>query len=207
MVLAMNGAEFDFEGFGSFGEFGAASQPIVDLQTALVSLGKGIGDNTLSKIVVDGVIGPKTVAATNRALTVHLGAGQAPANLRTGSLSQAVIVSQADAIATLINTETRRRGFTAAAPKKAAAAKAKPKASAPATYTAPNTSSYVPAAGQATAMTPVYHVPSASASAGGTDMSAVIKWSAIGFGIVALLGVGYYVLSKKPSPRAMTATG
>ena len=205
----MNGAEFDF---GDFGEFGAASQPIVDLQTALVSLGKGIGDNTLSKIVIDGVIGPKTVAATNRALTVHLGAGQAPANLRTGSLTQAVIVSQAETIATLLNVETRRRGFNVAAAKKAAVVakpKAKAAAAALATYVAPNTAPYVPA-GQPTVqtLTPVYHVPTATApSGGGTDMSAVIKWSAIGFGVVAVLGIGYYIVSKKPSPRAVTATG
>jgi hypothetical protein len=197
MILAMNGAEF--------GEFGAASQPIVDLQTALVALGKGIGDNILSKIVIDGLIGPKTTAATNRALTVHLGAGQAPANLRTGSLSQAIVVSQAEAIAGLIETEVKRRGFTVPTPKKASAVKkavAKPVAtyipsaaaapSAMVQYTPP------PPAAAMTALSPVYRVPTAAPS--GMDMSAIIKWSAIGFGVVALFGVGYYIMTKKPGP-------
>ena len=195
MILAMNGADFDgFNGFGDFGDFGAASQVIVELQTALVALGKGIGDNILSKIVVDGLIGPKTVAATNRALTVHLGSGQAPSNLRTGSLAQSVIVSQASNIASLIEAEVKRRGFNMPTPKKVSAvAKPKPVYSAPAATTA-MVQYTPPAAAAPTAVAPVYRVPVAASS--GMDMAAVIKWAAIGVGAVAVLGIGYYIATK-----------
>jgi hypothetical protein len=195
MILAMNGAEF--------GEFGAVSQPVADLQTALVGLGKGIGDNTLSKIAVDGVIGPKTAAATNRALTVHLGAGQAPSNLRTGALSQSVIVSQAAAITSLIEAEIRRRGFTVPTAKKVYAKAAAPKKAAATaemvTYTPPAAAAAAVPAG------PVYRVPT-SAPGAGMDMNAIIKWSAIGFGAVAVLGIAYYIVTKK-SEFAMAGLG
>jgi len=198
MILAMNGAEF--------GEFGAVSQPVADLQTALVGLGKGIGDNTLSKIAIDGVIGPKTAAATNRALTVHLGAGQAPANLRTGALSQSVIVSQAAAITSLIEAEIRRRGFTVPTAKKVYAKAAAPKKAATSTemvtYTPPAAAA---AAAAAASAGPVYRVPTPAPSAG-MDMNAIIKWSAIGFGAVAVLGIAYYIATKK-SEFAMSGLG
>jgi len=155
MIFAMNGADF-----GYLGELGAASQAILDLQTALATLGKGIGDTSLSKLALDGLIGPKTTAAANRALTVHLGSGQAPANLRTGSLSQAVVVSQAPQITQLILAEIARRGFGAptkkALPKKkkVAAAKAapayeepEPAAAAPTRYTPPAPRSRAPCTG------------------------------------------------------------
>lgn len=186
MILAMNGAEF--------GEFGATSQAIGDLQTALVGLGKAIGDNALSKIAIDGVIGPKTAAATNRALTVHLGAGQAPANLRTGSLSQSVIVSQAQTITGLIDAEIARRGFSLPVSKKILAKTTKPKVAKMTEmvqYTPPAPAAAVPTG-------PVYRIPTALPPSG-TDMNAIIKWSAIGFGAVAVLGIAYYVVTKKPT--------
>lgn len=207
MILAMNGADF------GFANFGAASSAIADLQAALVSLGKGIGDNTLSKIVVDGLMGPKTAAATNRALTVHLGTGQAPANLRTGNLSQTTIKSQAAQITQLIDAEVRRRGFSVLATKIA-----KPKAKAvvkpvvtstsvapPAVSAGVQTSTYVPPAAAA-AVSPVYRVP-AGAAGGGMDMSAIIKWSAIGVGAVAVLGIGYYLATRRSPAMAGFSMG
>ena len=200
MILAMNGADF-----GGFGEFGAASQSIADLQTALVGLGKGIGDNTLIKIVVDGVMGPKTAAATNRALTVHLGAGQAPANLRTGSLSQAAISSQAAAITQLLDAETARRGFSVPASKKLVAKNRPPAAKAP--VPGIPASAYTPLApASAAAVTPVYHVP--SPASGGMDLTSIMKWSAIGVGIIGVLGVGYYIMTKRgPAMAGFGALG
>jgi len=199
MILAMNGA-FDLANLG------AASTAIADLQEALVSLGKGIGDNTLSKIVVDGVMGPKTAAAVNRALTVHLGSGQAPANLRTGSLPQATIKSQAATITQLIQAEVHRRGFSLIATKVAkpktvvkkttavtSTASMIPASAVPAA--APGASAYTPPAAAA-AVSPVYRVPPSS----GMDMDAIIKWSAVGVGVVVLAGVAYYLATRKRAP-------
>jgi len=189
MILAMNGAEL--------GDFGAAkSQSVADLQTALVALGKGIKDGTLMKITVDGVIGAKTVAATNRALTVHLGTGQAPANLRTGNLSQQVVLSQIGTITDLIEAEIRRRGFATPVSKKIQTKTTRPKVSkaptppAVAAYVAPTT---------VTAASPVYKVPAPTPvkTSSGLDLEAVIKWSTIGVGGVVVAGVVYYFATKK----------
>ncbi len=90
------------------------SPAVSALQVALVNLGKAVQDNSLAKIKVEGQLGPLTVAAVNRALTVHLGAGQAPSNLRTGKLSAATIFASAIPIATLLNVETARRRAVAA---------------------------------------------------------------------------------------------
>lgn len=202
MIFALNGSEF-----GSFGELGAArSQSVMDLQSALVALGNGIRDGVLMKVAVDGLIGPKTAAATNRAMTVHLGPGQAPANLRTGSLSQSEIVSQADALTNLIETEIKRRGFSAPKAKKVSSVASKPKAAAPkAVATTALTTAYAPTAPAApgvTAASPVYRVPAVvpKAAAGGMDMTAIMKWSAIGVGAVVVAGIAYYLLTK-PAPR------
>ena len=106
MILALNGPPL-----GYFGDFGAASAAVAGLQTALKNFGKSVGDSTLIAIVVDGVIGPKTVAAANRVLRTHIGANQVPAALRTGLLTKAEVVADAAQIKQLINTEARRRGF------------------------------------------------------------------------------------------------
>jgi hypothetical protein len=185
MILTMNGAEF---------ELGASSNPAVaSLQAALVALGKGIGDNILSKIVVDGAMGPKTAAATNRALTVHLGSGQAPTNLRSGSLSQGAITGAAEQITSLITAEVARRGFAAPAAAKIvrpkAAVAARPAAAAPVAQLTP----LVPAAAS-----PIYKVP---AAAEGSDLSSVMMWAAIGVGVVALGGVVYYFATRKSSSK------
>jgi peptidoglycan hydrolase-like protein with peptidoglycan-binding domain len=187
MVFAMNGAEF--------GELGAASQSVAELQTALVALGKGIGDPTLMKVVVDGVMGPKTAAATNRALTVHLGAGQAPSNLRSGSLAQATISSMASQITALITTEIARRGFSAPGAAKVPAKKATVARSVAPTY-APTAAStaLVPAAAS-----PVYRVPTTPAASGGSDLDSIMKWAAIGIGVVVLGGAAYYFATRRKS--------
>jgi hypothetical protein len=48
--------------------------PATQLQNALKALGTATGDSTLSKLKVDGVIGPNTVKATNYAFATYLGA-------------------------------------------------------------------------------------------------------------------------------------
>jgi hypothetical protein len=80
------------------------------LQAALVMLGKVVGSASLKAIKVDGALGAKTASAVNLAFTAHIGAGQAPAQFRTGKLDLNTIKINAGAIASLIETEVRRRG-------------------------------------------------------------------------------------------------
>jgi hypothetical protein len=215
MILALNGVPMD--DFGDFGEFGAASASVVGLQTALANFGRQIGDAALKAIVADGLIGPKTTAAANRAMRQHIGAGQAPQDLRTGVLTQAQVVANAAQLTTLINTEARRRGFgiaTAPATVKKPVAKAKAPAAA-VTYIPPAASkpsaaaqawpTYgppMPAAAPAQVTVPTsrtYVVP----NSGGMDVESVVKWSAIGLGVVALLGGAYYVVQKRRGQPVM----
>ena len=93
------------------------------LQVAVRELGKRANDAALV-IAADGVIGPKTAAAVNRALTRY--ATTAPAALRTGNLSVAQIKEQAAPIAIAVEQAARAAKPTpsakpvAAAPTKAA---------------------------------------------------------------------------------------
>lgn len=96
------------------------------LQAALVVLGKIAGSATLKAVKVDGVPGAKTVAAVNLAFTKHLGAGQAPAQYRTGALSLDFVKANVAALASLIETEIKRRGGTPASA--ATVSKSQPKA-------------------------------------------------------------------------------
>lgn len=76
------------------------------LQMALGGLGKSVGNNAL-KVTIDGVIGPKTVAATNLALTKYVGGVNAA--LKSGKLTQKDVLSSAAAITVLIQNETNKR--------------------------------------------------------------------------------------------------
>lgn len=231
MILALNGVDPDFLGLGYLGELGATpNQGVAALQTALRNFGKSIGDAVLKAIVTDGLIGPKTTAAANRALTKHLGAGQAPQDLRTGALTSAQVVAKAAQITQLVNTEARRRGFsvyvgpvtvakpvakkvvkkstksTALVPASSSSASAESayipaEDAAVATYTPPaRASGPVPARAASAGVTSVqipstktYVVPSSS----GADVSSIVKWGAIGLGVVALLGGVYYAVSRR----------
>lgn len=66
------------------------SAAVVTLQNALRDIGNKINDGTLKAIKADGLIGPKTVAATNRALSKY--ASTAPKEMRSGKLSQAQVM-------------------------------------------------------------------------------------------------------------------
>ncbi len=84
-----------------------------DLQAALKALGAAVRDGVLMRIVVDGKLGPASVAAVNRAFTTHIGPGQAPAQYRTGSLTLQQIVTEMANLIMLIQREAARRGTVA----------------------------------------------------------------------------------------------
>lgn len=80
---------------------------IVTLQKALVSLGLELKNKALSGLAVDGMLGPKTQAATNLALSRYVSG--ADANLKTGKLTRETIGKGAMALATLVMSESIRR--------------------------------------------------------------------------------------------------
>ena len=85
------------------------------LQTALKMLAKVTGDKSLV-VREDGIIGPFTTAAVNKAMTAHIGPGQAPAPLRTGILDIGAVAQNAATLAQAINSEAARRGGSIAPP-------------------------------------------------------------------------------------------
>jgi aryl-alcohol dehydrogenase-like predicted oxidoreductase len=94
---------------------GAASPVAQALQNALATLGRTVRDGVLMAVVADGTIGPATASAVNRAFTTHIGAGQAPAQFRTGRLSIFEVAQYAADLTKLISAEVARRGGTPAA--------------------------------------------------------------------------------------------
>jgi hypothetical protein len=170
-IFAIDGAES-----GEIMDFGATSSAVAALQTALVALGQSTNDATLKAIVIDGLIGPKTTAATNRAFTMHIGAGQAPAQYRTGTLSQTLVAANAAALAPLVQAEAQRRGNVSTA-----------------TVIATATPGAQPAAKPAPSMSPIYVAPAADDSSRAT----IIKWSAIGLGLVVAAAGIYYFMRRR----------
>lgn len=182
-VFALNGPDFG----------AAADQKIAVLQNALVILGKGIGDNILKAIVVDGLMGPKTMAAVNRALSVHVGSGQAAASLRTGTLTQAQILTQISGITNTLSNEASRRGFTLTT--------AKVVSSAPKTSTTARTETVtIPSTSTPTVYTPPSGPTQVPGSSSGLDT--IVKWSAIGLGIVVAAGAAYYMVKRRAPSMA-----
>jgi hypothetical protein len=90
----------------------ASKAAVKRLQTALVTLGKVTGSSKLA-VSIDGAIGPKTTTAVNWAFTNHIGSGQAPAQYRTGELTQAQVLGNINTLSSLIETEIKRRGSAA----------------------------------------------------------------------------------------------
>jgi peptidoglycan hydrolase-like protein with peptidoglycan-binding domain len=82
---------------------------IIMLQTSLAALGKALRNGALN-VAIDGSLGPKTVAATNLAMSRYVGG--ATASLKTGKLTQAQIANTAAAIAALIQAELKRLSLT-----------------------------------------------------------------------------------------------
>jgi hypothetical protein len=128
-IFAIDGAEDSFYGFG---ELGAYSSSVASLQTALIALGQKVGDATLMALVLDGLIGPKTTAAANRAFAIYVTG--APANFATGTLTQSQVSTNASSLASYVNAELSRRGAakTTALVPAAAAPTAVTRAAAPA---------------------------------------------------------------------------
>jgi pilus assembly protein FimV len=91
------------------------SDAIIALQRAVRTLGVIVEDGALA-LTIDGLIGPKTTAATNRALSRYV--QDAPPLLATGSLSQDAVVSAAAAITELVIAEAKRRQATPASQRK-----------------------------------------------------------------------------------------
>jgi hypothetical protein len=181
MIFAMNGAD-------DFTYFGASANPAVfDLQTALVSLGNAVRDSTLMALATDGLIGPLTTAAVNRALTVHVGPGSAAASLRTGNLTQAAVVSNAAALTAAVQAErARRTGVPGGGP-----VPQPPQPQAPPSYTPPGLP-YVPPTSD---LQPIVD----------TQMS-IVKWSAIGLGVVTLAGLAYWLAKRASRPALAGVT-
>lgn len=88
---------------------------IIPLQQALVYLSQQARDRSLA-LKVDGALGPGTARAVNRAMSVHVGPGQAPANLRTGALTIPQIAAAAPQLAQIIRMEALRRQQAPARP-------------------------------------------------------------------------------------------
>lgn len=86
---------------------------VAALQAALQSLGQSAGDSVLMAIVADGLVGPKTTGAVNRAFTQYVAAAYAPAQFRTGRLTNATVSSNAAKLADLVNREAVRRAGAA----------------------------------------------------------------------------------------------
>lgn len=98
------------DSFGGFGYgFGAAkSNPAVArLQRALALLAMATGDSRLG-VKADGLTGPATAAAVNRAFTNYI--PSAPAAYRTGKLTAATVGAQAAGLSALVEGEVSRRG-------------------------------------------------------------------------------------------------
>lgn len=111
-MLSISGAGAPFVSVdGPFGAFGAAKDPAVGrLQRALTLLAFATGDAAVGT-KVDSLTGPKTAAATNRAMTKYV--TQAPAALRTGKLSPATVAQNAATLSSLIEAEVARRDAAA----------------------------------------------------------------------------------------------
>lgn len=105
---------------GSFSgvEFGAALTGAgARLQAALVTLGKIVGNSTLSAVKVDGAPGAKTATAASLAFTKYVSG--APAAYK--KLTATRVKATAAALATLIENEIRKRGGQIVAPTTVAA--------------------------------------------------------------------------------------
>lgn len=87
----------------------SSAPPAAQLQNALKALGTTSGDPLLMKVAVDGVVGPKTVAAVNHALANYVGG--TPAFPRA-DLTVAKVRQYAGALATLVSQRVQKSGGT-----------------------------------------------------------------------------------------------
>ena len=172
-IFAIDGAEF--------GDLGAFSQSLSRLQSWLVTLGQKTGEGTLQILVVDGLIGPKTQAATNLAFSKYFsGAG-------VGTLTQAQVAARADELANLVQAGIAKAYPSTAGVIATVAAKEAPKTTALVPYTAPAATPKIVA--------PTY-IPAPVDTSSGLQAD-IIKWSAIGLGLVIATAGIYYVIRRR----------
>jgi hypothetical protein len=86
-----------------------SSPPAAQLQNALKALGTTNGDPALASLTVDGIIGPKTVAAVNHALSTYVGATVA---FPAANLDIVRVRQYAGALAALVADRVKKSGGT-----------------------------------------------------------------------------------------------
>jgi hypothetical protein len=132
-------------------------------------------------VKADGIIGPASAAAVNRAFTTHIGAGQSPAQFRTGALTIFSVAQYAPDLTKLLAAETLRRGGApAAAVRGTFPSTADPSSSAAATIPSPPRSAPLP------------------------ETSSTALWAMGGIALLAV-GVGIYFMSADSSAPAAGA--
>lgn len=90
------------------------ASPAVQLQNALKALGNTNGDPQLSRLTVDGVIGPATVKAINYALATYIGGSTA---FPRADLTVTKVRQFAGALAALVTQRVQKSGGMIPAPK------------------------------------------------------------------------------------------
>lgn len=90
-----------------------SASPAVQLQNALRALGNTNGDPSLSKLAVDGVIGPGTVKAVNYALSTYIGGSKA---FPRADLDVTRVRQYAGALAALVIQRVQQSGGSIPAP-------------------------------------------------------------------------------------------
>jgi len=173
-IFAIDGSEF--------GDLGAFSQSVSRLQSWLVTLGQKTGNATLRALVVDGLIGPKTQAATNLAFSKYF------SGVGVGALTQAQVAARADELAGYVQAEIAKAYPSTGAVIATVAAKEAPKSTAMVPYQAP----------AATTIAPTY-IPAPVDTSSGVQAN-IIKWSAIGLGLVVVTGAIYYAIRRRGQP-------
>ncbi len=89
------------------------SQLAADMQNALIALGRKAGDIELQNLSVDGVIGPQTVSAVNKAFGTHVGDLQTQATFRaSGKLTQYQVAEAAATIVSQLRASILSKGGT-----------------------------------------------------------------------------------------------
>jgi len=125
-----------------------ASPGVLRLQNALRQLGAAVKDSALV-IVADGLTGPKTATATNRAMKMYVTG--APASFKQ-TMTPAGVASSATNLATLVENEVTRR-------RSAPVGKRPPTKRPPSTTTAPTEEDTEEDAAAADEKLPVIHIP------------------------------------------------
>lgn len=187
------------------GPGGRSAPAAAALQNALRTLGIAAGDKALAATGVDGIVGPGTAAAVNRAFTVHIGPGQAAANLRSGRLTKYDVAQNAATLTKIVAAEVARRGGAVGPTPTPRAAAARP-AARPAARYAPA----APPSKPGTAVAPAYRPPppgvvvpprvpspSEQPKAGWPWWG----WGLVGVGVVGLAGGTYVMVSRGGSGR------